>query len=265
MRCSLPCHSTPRPVAALSDEYPQGYLDPRHRHGRAQLLFAASGVMIVTTDGGSYVVPPQKALWLPAGVEHEVLCRSAVSLRTLYVDDDATLGLPEQPQVIEVSGLLRALILEAMTLVADYALEGRDGRIMRLILDEIAQGPRVSLFLPMPGDERLLRVCRSVLANLAETGDLDDWADLAGMARRTLTRAFRLQTGMSFIAWRQRARLVMASARLSEGCSVLQAACEVGYDSPSAFAALFQRELGTTPSVYVRQATRRIPDSRAML
>ncbi|TLU72563.1 AraC family transcriptional regulator [Lichenicoccus roseus] len=259
MRCSLPCLSTPRPVAALSDEYPQGHLDPRHRHGRAQLLFAAAGVMIVTTDAGSYVVPPQKALWLPAGVEHEVLCRSAVSLRTLYVEADAVAGLPVCPQVIEVSGLLRALILEAMTLDADYAVDGRDGRIMRLILDEIAEGPRVGLFLPMPSDERLLRLCRHVLTHLTAPGDLDAWAEIARMGRRTMTRLFRLQTGMSFVAWRQRARLVTASARLSEGCSVLQAACEVGYDSPSAFTALFQRELGTTPSVYIRQARRPAP------
>ena len=262
MRCSLTAQATRRPVAALSDEYPAGFLDPRHRHGRAQLLFAAAGVMIITTDDGSWIVPPQRALWLPAGTEHEVLCRSAVSLRTLYVDDHAVHGLPPAPRVIEVSSLLRALILEAMTVDPDYAVDGRDGRIMRLILDEICQEPMTRLFLPMPDNPRLLRVCRFVLSNLAESGDLDAWADIAGMSRRTMTRLFRDETGLSLGAWRQQARLVTACARLSEGCSVAQAACEVGYDSPSAFTALFQRVFGTTPSLYMRHAAVAEPASR---
>jgi AraC-like DNA-binding protein len=252
MRCSLPCQAIPRPVAALSDEYPQGFVDTRHRHARAQLLFAASGVMMITTDAGTFVVPPQRALWLPSGVQHEVACRSAVSLRTLYVDDAAIAGLPHQPRVIEVSGLLRALILEAMRMDANYAVEGRDGRIMRLILDEISEEPEIRLFLPMPSSERLLRVCRFVLADLTD-GDLDAWASIAGMSRRTMTRMFRDETGVSLGTWRQQARLVTACARLSEGASVAQAACEVGYDSPSAFTALFQRVFGMTPSVHMRR------------
>lgn len=170
MRCSSWCQSAPRPVAVLSDEYPEGFHDPRHRHGRAQLLFASAGTMVVTTDAGCYVVPPQRALWLPAGVEHAVLCRSAVSLRTLYVDDDAASSLPSQACVIDVSTLMRALILEAMTFDANYELDGRDGRIMRLVLDEIGQQVVSVPSLPMPDDERLLRVCRFVLANLSDCG-----------------------------------------------------------------------------------------------
>ena len=256
MRCSSVCQSAPRPVATLSDEYPEGFHDPRHRHGRAQLLFASVGTMVVTTDGGCYVVPPQRALWLPAGVEHDVLCRSPVSLRTLYVDDHSAGGLPRGACVIEVSGLMRALILEAMTLDADYALDGRDGRIMRLVLDEIGQQTVSVPALPMPRDERLLRVCRFVLANLSDCGDLDRWAHIAGMGRRTMTRLFRDQTGLSLGAWRQQARLVTACSRLAEGRSVTAAACEVGYESPSAFTAMFQRTFGTTPSLFVRRTLR---------
>ncbi|MCQ8242090.1 AraC family transcriptional regulator [Rhizosaccharibacter radicis] len=253
MRPSLACLATPRPVAALADEYPEGFLDPRHRHGRAQLLYAASGTMAVTTDAGCTVVPPQRALWLPAGVEHEVLCRSPVSLRTLYVDDAAVEGLPAAPCVIEVSPLLRALILEAMAVDAEYEVDGRDGRLMRLVLDEI-RGKAVRMpTLPMPRDERLMRLCRTLLADLRGSEDLDRCAIIAGMGRRTLTRTFREQCGMSLGSWRQQARLVSACARLTEGCTVTRAACEVGYESPSAFSAMFQRAFGTTPSAFMRR------------
>lgn len=243
-----------RPVAAFAVDYPQGFLDPRHRHARAQLLFAVSGVMVVTTADGTYVVPPQRALWLPAGVEHEVLCRSPVALRTLYVEEHEEAGLPARPKVIEVSDLLRALILEAMKLRLDYGTDGREGRIMQLILDEIGLHRSDHLHLPMPPDARLLRVCRHLLANLEENEDLDALARIAGMGRRTMTRLFRDQSGLSIGEWRQQARLVTACAHLAEGHSVTQAALAVGYDSPSAFTALFQRVFGTTPSLFQRGA-----------
>src|SRR4051812_21259205 len=112
----MPCmlHSqdllkVPRPVWALADEYPARFVDPRHCHDRAQLLYAAQGVMSIVTDDASFVIPPQRAIWMPAGVFHEVTCRSAVSVRTLYVD--AGNELPHDCRVIEVSPLLRALIL----------------------------------------------------------------------------------------------------------------------------------------------------------
>lgn len=243
-----------RPVAALAVDYPEGFLDPRHHHSRAQLLFAVAGVMVVTTGEGTYVVPPQRALWLPSGVEHEVLCRSPVSLRTLYVAEHEVSGLPARPKVIEVSDLLRALILEAMKLRLDYGIDGREGRIMQLILDEIVLHQPEHLHLPMPSDARLLRVCRHVLAHLEESEDLDALARIAGMGRRTMTRLFRDQTGLSLGEWRQQARLVTACAHLAEGSSVTQAALAVGYDSPSAFTALFQRVFGTTPSLFQRSA-----------
>ena len=131
MLSSLDLHDVPRPVVALADEYPAKFVDPRHHHARAQLLYAASGVMSVVTDGASFVIPPQRAIWMPAGVDHEVTCRSAVSIRTLYVD--AAHDMPHDCRVIEVSELLRALILEAMTLPREYDSAGREGRIVQLL------------------------------------------------------------------------------------------------------------------------------------
>lgn len=238
-----------RPVVALDDEYPAGFVDPTHSHDRTQILYASSGVMSVRTDKSTYVIPPQRAMWIPAGVMHEVSCRGAVSLRTLYIE--ATLGRdPQCCRVLEVTPFLRALILEVVGFKPNYDLDGREGRIVALMLDEIDRMPSAPYLITMPADPRLLRVCRAIIANPADCRDLDDWAKVAGMGRRTFTRAFKNETGMGVAIWRQQARLVHALSLLSAGQHITQVAFEVGYDSPSAFTAMFHRAFGLPPSQF---------------
>jgi AraC-like DNA-binding protein/mannose-6-phosphate isomerase-like protein (cupin superfamily) len=238
-----------RPVIALSDEYPSGFVDPMHLHTRTQILYASSGVMSVRTDKSTSVVPPQRAVWIPAGLRHEVSCRSSVSLRTLYID--GTLGRePQRCRVFEVSPFLRALILEVVEFKPNYDLDGREGRIVALMLEEIDRMPSAPYLVNMPADPRLLRVCRALVANPADGRDLDDWARIAGMGRRTFTRTFKNETGMGVGIWRQQARLVHALSLLSTGKSITTVSFEVGYDSPSAFTAMFHRAFGVPPSQF---------------
>lgn len=241
----------PRPVAALADEYPSGHTDPRHSHVRAQLIYAIAGVTTVITGNAHYVLPPLRALWVPGGVEHEVRFRDCVSIRTLYVSAGAADSLPVSCQVIEVSGLLRELIIEATCMPVEYDIAGRDGRIMALILDELSTAAVVPLRVPMPEDMRLVRVCEAILRKPAQNKALDDWAALAAMGRRTFTRAFRRETGMSFAVWCQNVRLMEALARLAGGEHVTSVALDVGYSSPSAFTAMFRRVFGVPPTHYV--------------
>ncbi|HEX7636921.1 MAG TPA: helix-turn-helix transcriptional regulator [Burkholderiaceae bacterium] len=250
MRSSADLERIPRPVVALSDEYPSGFVDPRHHHERGQLLYATAGVMSVVTDEGSFVVPPLRAVWIPAGVEHEVACRSAVSLRTLYVQAGEP-GLPARCRVIEVSELLRALILEMMRVEPEYDEAGREGLVARLLVATIAVAPVAPLHARMPDDARIARICRQILQEPARGDSLDDWAASVAMSRRTLTRLFRQQTGMSLASWRQHVRLMEAVARLACGHPVTAIAYDIGYDSPSAFTAVFQRTFGTSPSRYL--------------
>ena len=249
----------PRPVAALSDEYAPGFVDPRHTHKRAQFLYASTGMTQVTTDDASFVVPPQRALWIPGGAAHEVHCRGHVSVRTLYVDPAARPGFATTCRVVEVSALLRALVLEATTLPIEYDVDGREGRIMELILDEICAAASIPLRVPMPQDARLMRICRAILDNPAHTDTLDDWARVAGMGRRTFTRQFRRETDLSFAAWRQHVRLMEAMSRLAMGEPVTAVAFDVGYNSPSAFTAMFRKAFGTAPTRYL-QSTRDADD-----
>jgi AraC-like DNA-binding protein len=243
----------PRPVAALADDYPPGHIDPPHSHTRGQLIYSTTGVMTVTTEQASFVVPPQRAVWVPSGVTHEAYCRGAVACRTLYIDETAIAGLPSATRVIEVSNLLRELIVEATHMPIEYEEAGRDGRVMALILDELVSSQAAPLHVPMPQHPRLVRICQIILQDPAQNDVLDDWADAAGMGRRTFTRAFRKETGMSFAAWRQNVRLMEALSRLATGESVTRVAFDVGYNSPSAFTAMFRRTFGVAPTHYLSE------------
>jgi len=243
----------PRPVAAMAKEFADGARIAPHTHERAQLIFAARGVMTILTAQGAWVVPPQRALWVPAGTVHEIRMAGAVSMRTLYVRADAERGrLPAAIRVIAVSPLLRELILRACGLPALYDEAGAAGRLMALMLDEIAALPSLALDLPMPRDARLLALCHRLRADPGDARTLDDWAREAGASARTLARLFQKETSLSFVDWRQQARLLAAMARLAEGQPITRIALDLGYDSPSAFAAMFKRSLGTPPSRYFR-------------
>jgi AraC-like DNA-binding protein len=241
----------PRPVAALADEYPPNTYDPPHSHKRGQLVYAISGVLVCTTPEATYIVPPQRALWVPSGMVHDARTRGHVSLRSLYLDDSVGASLPRTCRVIEVTSLLRELIVEATRIPVEYDLGSRDGRVMALIVDEIQAAPSASLHVPMPSHPQLLHICQTILRDPAQKDVLDDWAEAAGMGRRTFTRLFRRETGLSFATWRQNVRLMEAISRLATGHSITTVAYDVGYNSPSAFTAMFRRAFGVPPTQYI--------------
>lgn len=248
MKYSVDVLSNDRPVIALKDEYAAGFVDPMHSHEHVQILYASTGVMAMRTPETSVVIPPQRAVWLPSGMKHEVACRGPVSLRTLYLRT----ATEKSCRVFEVSGLLKSLILEVVDFPPLYDMDGREARIIDLMLDEIERMPNAPYQVSMPADPRLLRVCNAILADPADPRDIDDWADLVGMGRRTFTRTFKAQTGMGLAVWRQQVRLMEALSLLAAGASITQVTYDVGYDSPSSFAAMFRRAFGVPPSQYLR-------------
>lgn len=251
MKHSIDILTTARPVMALQDEYPAGFVDPMHSHEHVQILYASAGVMSVRTPETSFVIPPQRAVWLPAGMRHEVACRGPVSLRTLYLPSGP--ADRDQPcRVFEVSNLLKSLILEVVDFPPLYDLSGREGRIIELLLEEMERMPNAPYQVSMPSDPRLLRVCNTILTDPADPRDIDDWANLAAMGRRTFTRSFKQETGMGLAVWRQQVRLMEALSMLAAGASITQVTYEVGYDSPSGFAAMFRRAFGVPPSQYLK-------------
>lgn len=240
----------PRPVAILAKDFAAGSVVPWHTHKRAQLAFAKSGVMIMATRDGDWVVPPHRALWLPSGTEHSLRASTALAMRTLYIEKTAAQVMPNAVRVIDVSPLLRELILAAAAMPVLWDESGRAARIMALILDEIRVLPDLPLGLPRATDKRLARVCDAIISSPGESWTLASASRHVGTSARTLARLAQRELGMSFAGWLRRARLLAALERLARGESVTAVALDSGYDSPSAFAHMFRRHIGAAPSRY---------------
>ncbi|WP_346898869.1 helix-turn-helix transcriptional regulator [uncultured Roseibium sp.] len=240
------------PVIAKASEYPDGYVVRPHRHSRAQLIYALAGVVTVSTATGSWMVPPDHALWVPADLEHSVTARGQVSMRSIYVAPGAVSQLPRETRVVGLTDLMRSLMLEAVRLPQSYEAASRAGLIMALILEEIPNLPERPLGLPFPADPRLAKLCRSFLENPAVGASIDEWAGSLAMSRRSFTRFFRSETGVSLSAWRQQACIFAALPRLAGGEQVTSVALDLGYDSTAAFTTMFKRMTGMVPSRYLR-------------
>ncbi|KUM02025.1 helix-turn-helix transcriptional regulator [Chromobacterium subtsugae] len=239
------------PVRGKPRDYPAGLETPRHNHPTAQLLCAVEGLMLVSAERGQWVVPPTRAIWLPIGAWHQVKMVSDVRMRSIYVREDKLQGLPEACCVLEVTPLLRELVVAAMAVAVPCAAGSRDEKVMDLLLEEIARAKVLPLSLPQPSSAALRQLCDGWLAQPDDARGAAEWARELALDPRTLQRRFRRETGLSFGQWRRQARLMLALQRLACGDSVLKVALDLGYASPSAFATMFKRELGAPPSSFL--------------
>jgi AraC-like DNA-binding protein len=240
----------PRAVAAMPKDFPQDFIIEPHSHERAQLIFATAGTMRVVTGAAMWIVPPQRALWMPAGVVHGIEMLDHVSMRTLYLRDDAAATMPASCRVLQVSPLLRELIARATELPLHYDEEGAAGHLVALLLAELDGSQTLGLHLPMPHSQRLAMLCRALLDKPGDRRTLAQWAQTLNTGERTLARLFQKETALSFAAWRQQARVLEAMGRLGGGAPVTQVALDLGYDSVSAFSAMFRRAAGASPSTF---------------
>ncbi|KAB1074452.1 AraC family transcriptional regulator [Methylobacterium planeticum] len=233
--------NVPRRVAVMPKTFAAGSRTGRHFHPRAQLLYATAGLMMATAQDGTWVVPEGHALWIPPRLPHAVVMHGAVSMCSAYLAADAVSGFPTRAQVIAVSPLLAAALAALTGEPVLYDEAGRGGHLAALVLDEIARAPETPLTLPLPDDLRLRRVCVGLIDDPASPLDLDAWAWQAGLSRRTLTRGFRQETGLSLGEWRARARVIRAMALAADGQAPRQVAAAVGYRSVQALRARMDR------------------------
>ena len=241
-------------VAVISQSE-RHFASMRHSHPQAQLIYAVSGVVEVTTDTGTWVVPPSRAVWVPAGMEHETRSYGRVEFRALLIDSAGAWDLPEECLVVEVTPLLRELILK-LARVSGAVDGSRDliEAIISLLMMEMSFLPVAALCLPMPTTPALAQLCERLRADPAAAISIETAAAALGTSRASFMRHFKAETFMSFGRWQQQARLLKALALLAEGRPILTVALDCGYDSPSAFAAMFRRSLGKPPGNYFDNA-----------
>ncbi len=218
------------------------------KHTWDQLTYATEGVLSVKTADGTWVVPPHRAVWVPAGVEHTEIYSGPVKARSLFVVPQLSKFGARECTGMNVSPLLRELILKAISIGALDSALPEQSRLIDVILDQLDERETVPIQLKTPSDPRAARVAAMLEAEPASDEPLGAIAKRAGASTRTIERLFRAEAGVSFQQWRQRLRLIHALRLLAAGDSVTNVALEVGYSSTSAFIAMFRRELHTTPA-----------------
>jgi AraC-like DNA-binding protein len=251
-------HDHPGGVLVAAVPMPAGTVFSRHEHPVHQLAWTDHDVLRVSTDAGTWVLPPTRALWIPAHVPHETAAGGPTTLRGIYLEPDSCPIDWDQPQPLAVGRLLAALLLHLDGELTDDARE----RALALLPDLLYPIPAVTITLTMPQDERAREVAEALLADPADLRSLAEWGHHVGASARTLSRGFQTGTGITFGRWRTAARIGAALPLLADRRPVSRVAEAVGFQTASAFVAAFRRETGTTPTAYFRSATSYFPEDK---
>jgi len=243
-----------RPLRAKEHFLKADTLVELHTHPWPQLTFSTRGVIRLSTEDGSYIVPPSRALWVPANMSHSITLIEDAELRTVYLH--SWLGpVWEKCEVLEISPLLRALMLALDTTPdglppADPHAAQRERWIAPLLVDELERATQIRIDVPLPADKRLRQLCEGLLRNPSGRATLAERAEAIGASERTVARLFRDQLGMSWQQWRQQAVLAHALPLLARGMAVSQVASASGYATDSAFCAMFKAATGKSPTAF---------------
>jgi AraC-like DNA-binding protein len=232
-------------------------LDP-HMHREAQLVYAATGTMQVTTPKGRWLVPPDRAVWVPALFEHAIDMLADIQMRTLYFDvawlsrEKRSASLAAE-FVVRVSPLLHQAIL---ALFDPGNSRERTELLVNLVMLELHQAEDSATFIPLPHEPRCRRAADIVLGDPTGTHEIEALAREVGTSARTLSRLFSSETQLSFKTWCQRARIAAAIEKLSTDAnvSVKQLASDLGYASVPAFSHAFRQVTGKTPTAFAEKA-----------
>jgi AraC-like DNA-binding protein/quercetin dioxygenase-like cupin family protein len=222
-----------------------------HTHDVHQLNWAEDGVLTIATAEGTWVLPPTRALWIPAGTEHTTGSTRSTTMRSLLISRDLVDW--QVPTVIRVGPLLGPL-LSYLASELDREPRARAEAVLQDLLEPVAVTP---IQLPSPVDDRAAEVARALRQDPADGRTLAEWGRRVGASERTLARLFGAETGMGFDEWRTRLRLTEAIRLLADGVSVTAAGHRVGYATPSAFVAAFRRVTGISPGRYFARSNSR--------
>lgn len=243
-------HDLPRPAIGFACEWEKGTKNEPHSHWRGQLIYAISGSLKVTSLAGTWIVPPERAVWMPSHSVHSVMSVTDARARFLYLDPQKFNGLPANVTVVQMTSLMRECLLSFLTLPRLYDQEAIAPHLLAIMVDELRTVPVVPLHLPQPTSTRLQQAAHELLSNLASPPKLATLAANAGLSVRSFERHFQRETGLTWRKYVLQARLMEAISQLSNGARVGDVAFALGYEGPSAFVAMFKKATGHTPGKY---------------
>lgn len=239
-------------ISTLAWEYAPGFQVPEHAHGADQLIFATQGVMEVASGEWLWLIPPNFAIWIPAGTQHSIRMPGAVSMRTLYLRRGLARGLPGTCAVLHVTPLLREVIVHTVGRGQLRSRRQIDRSLCDVTLWQLKRASPLPTSITLPKDGRALKVARSAMHGLADRVTLQELCEEGAIGVRTVERIFRNEVGMDFETWRRQVRLMKGIELLVSGAAVKEAAFAVGYRQPSAFVTMFKQTLGATPKAWLR-------------
>lgn len=223
-----------------------------HTHAWGQLNYTVSGVMQLEIDGQRFISPSSYAVWIPPYAEHSCYNPEHVIYRSLYVDLEHSQLFPNQAHCLQISDISKAILNDFAQRQLNVPQTAADFRLAKVLLDQLSHAPCIRSYLPYAANETVMKVMQALRDDPSNNASLAQWAQGLFVSERTLARMFIRETGMSFGEWRQRLRFLSALAALEAGDSVKEIAFDMGYSTPSAFIAMFQRHAGCTPQQYRR-------------
>jgi AraC-like DNA-binding protein len=238
--------------APLQLQHDDGYRTPGHAHDQAQIFLVTAGALLLTTAAGTWAMPAGHVGWIPPGLHHEAVSHGPLQALGAFVPSSRCAELPDRPALLRRSALLAAVLERLGATAADAMPGARAERLLAVLLDEIATAEHDTLELPLPRSPPLVRLVRALMEDPAERRGLDALAREFALSRRSLTRLFRHETGLSVGQWRLRRRVIAAIALLAEGRSITDTALTLGYESIGAFAQSFRKITGVPPTAYRR-------------
>lgn len=234
--------SLPHTVVSYRKVYENGYLSDWHSHPRHQLIYSVTGLMMTHTEDGSWAVPSGSGLIIPAGLAHTTKMIGKVSIETLYISVSCQPSHAfEGCRVVGISTMLASLIAELCRQEPEDRNSKKAFHLRELILLELAEATTSPLAVKYPADLHLRWVCETLIADPSNTRTIDQWAFEVGKSRRSFTRAFHSQTGLSFRQWGQRLRCQLALTKQAEGQPMEKIACDLGYGSKYALDAMMKK------------------------
>lgn len=223
---------------------------PVHSHRKGQLVLVLNGWVTCNAPGAMWLAPPQSGVWIPSGVPHSNYVTDNAELCFLLIEPKAA-AMPDQCCTLEITPLVRELILELASEPQNYAKNSSTARLADLLIERVSQAKQEPLHLPVSDHPKIKTMAKALQKDPSDRRTLPQWGKTLGMSDRTLARLVQQETGMTFGRWRQQLHIIISIRQLASGNSVQEVAGNLGYDSVAAFITMFKKAMGLPPGKYL--------------